>query len=847
MIDRLEEAIELHQQDENTSFVEKALQTTGGHKVPGNPANPDTKSKKETQDKEKKETKTKKDQPDKKAEKAQKDKDKKGSKIGTEKATVTAAPGTSKGGGKGGKKGDGSGTKTEAPKNASKEDRSKQPCMYFAFNSCTKGDKCPYLHDKNKLYKGEKPRGLEKTTPAGSATVHAGAAKVLAGAVASSSVVGSTGVCSHSAPLHEASPREANTPVEATFKGIWNRTGGGHGWNKWFCKGLSQQGPVQKHVKNTSKRVMSQKNVGHRNTMLFEKAFKCFAAMATVCAPMNVTQDFLIDSGAGRNLISQKDLPDQWIQHLGEAPEKLKFATGGGVRNSTQAINLRGELSGDGVFYALKDCPPAISLGQQVNDHGRAWVWFPGELPYFIKSDRLGDVVHHCPESAKIYADRVVENVPVLCDSIECIAMPATDSNFMKEHVSAQPSKLPEPGVSSSSGVKPSAAPPASDPGVKPPVAPPAEGSGVELGVSDKALADEVVPVCPPRSPVESVADESDQGGPLVDVHSSEDDGEEAAKTLNHSLTHYPKSRHCEICKRAKMTSRYHRRRGDPDEDETPPLHFGHQMRVDHIIIGSDLSKGSEGEQACLICFDEYSGCYQAFAQSSRTTSNNVACLRKFGGTRAHGRALCSVKSDSAQELTEAVKQLGWLPEPGLPNDPYHNAKLESNIRRIKEGTRAIHLAAGFPHELWPRSIEYFCVAKSFTTLAPIHPNEPDEVKRAKQGLTCYEVANGGEPFEGHRVPLGALVYYKPPQHLNRPAFEARTLPGIFVGWRIDAGFKHRKVHLVLDYESVRTNAKGFGRPIQVHATELVVPEKHIFPLFQAEQSKIEGVQVFCQ
>jgi hypothetical protein len=178
--------------------------------------------------------------------------------------------------------------------------------MYFAFDSCTKGDKCPYLHDKNKLYKGAKLKGLEKTTPAGSATVHAGAAKVLAGAVASSSVVGSTGVCSHLAPLHEASPSEANTSVEATFKGIWNRTGGDHGWNKWFRKGLSQQGPVQKHVKKTSKRMMSQKNVGHRNTMLFEKAFKCFAAMATVCAPMNVTQDFLIDSGAGRNLISQR-------------------------------------------------------------------------------------------------------------------------------------------------------------------------------------------------------------------------------------------------------------------------------------------------------------------------------------------------------------------------------------------------------------------------------------------------------------------------------------------------------------------------------------------------------------
>ena len=35
--------------------------------------------------------------------------------------------------------------------------------MYFAFVSCTKGDKCPYLHDKNKLYKGAKsPKDLKR-------------------------------------------------------------------------------------------------------------------------------------------------------------------------------------------------------------------------------------------------------------------------------------------------------------------------------------------------------------------------------------------------------------------------------------------------------------------------------------------------------------------------------------------------------------------------------------------------------------------------------------------------------------------------------------------------------------
>ena len=40
------------------------------------------------------------------------------------------------------------------------------------------------------------------------------------------------------------------------------------------------------------------------------------------------------------------------------------------------------------------------------------------------------------------------------------------------------------------------------------------------------------------------------------DPVSSEDESEEVAKTLNHALTHYPKSKHCEICMRAKMTSK---------------------------------------------------------------------------------------------------------------------------------------------------------------------------------------------------------------------------------------------------------------------------------------------------
>ena len=220
-----------------------------------------------------------------------------------------------------------------------------------------------------------------------------------------------------------------------------------------------------------------------------------------------------------------------------------------------------------------------------------------------------------------------------------------------------------------------------------------------------------------------------------------------------------------------------------------------------------------------------------AFPQTTRTTDNNIAALQKFGGTRARGKALCAVKSDCAPELTEAVKYLGWLPEPGIPNDPFHNAQLERLVRTIKEGTRAAHLKAGFPRALWPRSIEYFCVARSFTSPVPVHPNDTPTTIAFKEGKTCYEAANGGSAFDGHRIPLGALVYYKPPNHKDLPAFQSRTFPGIFCGWRLDSVFKFRGVRLVLDYESLRTDAKGCGRPVQVHATELAVPDTFIFPM----------------
>jgi len=61
---------------------------------------------------------------------------------------------------------------------------------------------------------------------------------------------------------------------------------------------------------------------------------------------------------------------------------------------------------------------------------------------------------------------------------------------------------------------------------------------------------------------------------------------------------------------------RYHRRKAVEEKEETPALHYGHRLRADHILFGSDSTKGSEGEPSCLVVQDEYSGCLDHFLRA---------------------------------------------------------------------------------------------------------------------------------------------------------------------------------------------------------------------------------------
>ena len=282
LYERLIEAIDIAQLDENSASIEKSFMNQGTL-AKGAMAQGEKEKKREKPEKPKKKEKTAEKES---AKRKDEDKEKTGEqKIkGHESQDAPAAPGAPKGKGKGKESAKG---KDSNRKKYTAEEKKKMPCMYFGFDACSKGDQCPYMHDPNNKYKGPKPKGLSKgsSASAGAATVSAGAARILATASALKSQVAQAASASKS---------------------------------------------FRKHVSKTP---------------VMAKCMKAVAALIA-CLSQPMSQEFLLDSGAGRNLMSLKDLPAFIADHAREADEPMRFATGGGIQLSGKVLDMSGETSG---------------------------------------------------------------------------------------------------------------------------------------------------------------------------------------------------------------------------------------------------------------------------------------------------------------------------------------------------------------------------------------------------------------------------------------------------------------------------------------------------------------------
>ena len=112
----------------------------------------------------------------------------------------------------------------------------------------------------------------------------------------------------------EKQPRVAQPSEGETFtKGVFNKA-------KRACREFLKPQPQKPNPRLKVPRVG-----------MFEKAVKVFTAIAACVNPVvpEVNQEFLLDTGAGRNLISFRTMPEEFKEHVIDAPERIQFATGG--------------------------------------------------------------------------------------------------------------------------------------------------------------------------------------------------------------------------------------------------------------------------------------------------------------------------------------------------------------------------------------------------------------------------------------------------------------------------------------------------------------------------------------
>ena len=700
------------------------------------------------------------------------------------------------------------------------------PCIFFPKGTCNRGADCPFSHE---------------VAPANTAKKGSGSASSAAAKTSAAVALVMPGSASASA----CNPRPARSHVATGLSAAWRFL------TRWVAMFSTIAFP-------------SLAPSIHNASQLYAPAAPALLSMpagARVHSSEGNTYDleWIADSGAGRSLASIEALKAQGIfldERLCCDDETIVFETGNGKTTSGSVLYTSGSTFGDSRSYMLPNCPVVRSMGEIVSS-GMPFLWMPGKLPMFLQSS---DAIQYSLDASKVLeAHKVEDHVPIFRESIQVHAPGSSAFGFpikklMADAKSYTPSPnitmdstlydlMMDPGVPSKTAAgsrdpdphpeeepaplpPPSEAPPdaAKAPPKPPPVAPKARKS--KPVAKSRAVAEPDEAPAPVVKREEQADDEDEEEEPL----SKEQRLRREAATIQHQMSHYPKNPTCPICQRSRMyKKRTTKVRTDPLEDRgslDPVTAFGERIATDFIIVRK-LKDGREN--SVQVVRDEFSGWLRAYPIATRDTDSVVRNLLTFlGPSYRHPCIMC--KSDQAPEIVAACKRLGFVHEDSLENRFPHNAQLERDIRTLEEIARSSHLSAGFEMipDLWMHSVNYAAtVLNAFQV-----PAGKDE--------TRHRLATGDD-FNGRKLLLGQLVHYRvdPSQ---RGKFDASSRPGLFAGYRYDAGPKsYRNVFFVLDYQRLKDKSPGYELPVAVPTEELWVDDTQdpVLPLRAAAEQAL--------
>ena len=663
------------------------------------------------------------------------------------------------------------------------------PCRFEALGTCYAGNNCAYSHDK-KLIAAVKAKAKPKSKMA--------AAKKTLATVASMAGLGADGAVTTTIPTPS---KPAWHSSAAVLKCVAKHVA------KPFLPALIGLGAT----------------TGIDTHRAIATSFAAVQKTSTATMPLHTFDvEYINDSGAGRSIFSidalaKQNVPSTVLNKLvGPATEHVEFETGGGAQKSAESIGITSALLGRTECYKLAQSPIAISMGEVINKQQRPLIWMPGQLPYHVTDPTKVKVM--CPLRFRNYANRLEDNVPIWRESLTL--HPSTKAvattNYLASALSC------EDGTHGGY-----------------------EYLCLPVGVAD---IDENLTVA--DVPCEGTPEEVINDATVRTRSMSRRALILEAQSPEHLMAHFPHNPFCEICVRAHMRQRRAARTTPAQDDQLSAVKEPRKvLGADTMIVAKSATDGTRtsasGSSVSFTIRDQYSGMGLGFPQTARTKNDNYKHLKFFVGLAGH-RPDVMVKSDAAKEITSAVEELGWHPEPSLQNKWPHNATHERWIGTHKSVIRANMLQSGFPEPAWDWSVPYSSIALSVRQRAPIHAWEKDaagnvqDQYKHKEGLTCWEVHHNGDKFLGPSQPFGRLMYY-----LNRAGHPLMptTAPGLFVGWRLENGIRYRGVLMVADYEAVRTN--GFLRRHikSVPDKEVYFPADTVFPFAEARSSALRNLQ----
>ena len=496
-------------------------------------------------------------------------------------------------------------------------------------------------------------------------------------------------------------------------------------------------------------------------------------------------REFVVDSGASMHMISKKDLSNAEMDTLTKSCcPTIVIIANGEVQTHEEAIVYVKELDTFLTMKVLENTPAVLSLGKLCDENGSSYEWINGQKPHLIK-----------------------DGIRIICNTenfVPIVVPGLTSSSSTSSSSSRTPIKQESHSSTSSSSSSPSS-PTVGEMSVREREdAPNSDISPVPVSELVDDRTGELVETQANEIPKPNNKETTIERGNLCDdpeipewlqefrenlvddeipvqggshASSSHEDSLEPTTKRREDLgkhnvyTNFPKDRNCKICKRTKITRAPCRRRNG--EAVPRAVNFGDLITADHKVL-SDNCESRNNHRYAVVVQDLATQWIQVYPCKNKTSQETQRSLQKFLEPERKPKV---IYTDNSLEFGKACEDLSWNHCTSTPHRSETNGIAERAVRRVKEGTSAVLLQSGLNESWWADSMECYTYLRNVTDLL-------------SDGKTPYE-RRFGQPFKGPIIPFGSLVEYHPFTAKDQSRihqFGKKVLPGLFLGYALDAG-----------------------------------------------------------